>query len=89
MTVSVLWLFLMVPWVGLQCVIMVFPDHIHMLFFIIQARSQAEARKLWLQHDQRLCYSLSEKKSIFNYPYFGGLQHDKASGYAPVICIDL
>ena len=31
MTVSVLWLFLMVPWVGLQCVIVVFPDHTHLL----------------------------------------------------------
>ena len=26
-TVYVLWLFLNVPWVGLQCVIVVFPDH--------------------------------------------------------------
>ena len=26
MSGSVLWLFLVVPWVGLQCVIMVFPD---------------------------------------------------------------
>ena len=25
--VGVLWLFLMVPWVGLQCVIVVYPDH--------------------------------------------------------------
>ena len=31
-TVNVLWLFVMVPWVGLQCVIVVFPDHIHLLF---------------------------------------------------------
>ena len=30
--VSVLWLFLMVPWVGLQCVIVVFPHHTHLLF---------------------------------------------------------
>ena len=30
-TVYVLWLFLTVPWVGLQCVIMVLPDHIHLL----------------------------------------------------------
>ena len=28
-TMNVLWLFLTVPWVGLQCVIVVFPDHIH------------------------------------------------------------
>ena len=31
-TINVLWLFLMVPWVSLQCVILVFPDHTHLLF---------------------------------------------------------
>ena len=31
-TINVLWLFLMVPLVGLQCVIVVFPDHTHLLF---------------------------------------------------------
>ena len=30
----VLWLFHMIPWVGLQCVIVVFPDHTHCLFII-------------------------------------------------------
>ena len=30
-TVNVQWLFLTVPWVGLQCVIVVFPDHTHLL----------------------------------------------------------
>ena len=29
-TVNVLWLFLMVPWVGLYCAIVVFPDHTHL-----------------------------------------------------------
>ena len=29
MTVSVLWLSLVVPWVGLQCVIVVFSGHTH------------------------------------------------------------
>ena len=33
-TVSVLWLFLIVPWVGAQCVIVIFPAHTHLLFFI-------------------------------------------------------
>ena len=33
-TVSVLWLFLAVSWVGLQCVIMAFPDHTHILFYL-------------------------------------------------------
>ena len=27
-----IWLFLPVPWVGLQCVIVVFLDHTHLLF---------------------------------------------------------
>ena len=31
-TIIVLWLFLTVPGVGLQCVIVVFPDHTHLLF---------------------------------------------------------
>ena len=31
MDVSVLWLFLMVPWAGLQSVIMVFPVHSHVV----------------------------------------------------------
>ena len=30
-TIAVLWLFLTVPWVGLQYVIVVFPDHTHFL----------------------------------------------------------
>ena len=31
-TINVLWLFLTMPWVSLQCVIVVFPDHTHLLF---------------------------------------------------------
>ena len=31
-TMGFLWLFIMVPWVCLQCVIVVFPDHSHLLF---------------------------------------------------------
>ena len=31
-SVNLLWLFLTVPWVGLQCVIVVFSDHTHFLF---------------------------------------------------------
>ena len=31
---DVLWLFQRVPWVGLQCMIVVFPDHTHLLFDI-------------------------------------------------------
>ena len=31
-TINILWLFLTVSWVGLQCVIVVFPDHTHLVF---------------------------------------------------------
>ena len=31
-TVNVMWLFLTVSLIGLQCVILVFPDHTHLLF---------------------------------------------------------
>ena len=31
-TINVQWLFLTVPWVGLQYVIVAFPDHTHLLF---------------------------------------------------------
>ena len=34
-TINVLWLFLTVPWVGLKRVIVVFPDHTHLLFYKI------------------------------------------------------
>ena len=33
MTVSVFSFFLTVPWAGLQCVIVVFPDYIHLPFY--------------------------------------------------------
>ena len=31
-TVNVMWLFLTTAWVGLQCVVVVFSDHIHLFF---------------------------------------------------------
>ena len=34
-TVNVLWLFLMMPWVGLHCVIVVFPDPTHFFNLVI------------------------------------------------------
>ena len=33
--VNVLWLFLAVPWVGLQCVIVVFPYHTQLRFVVL------------------------------------------------------
>ena len=37
-TINVLWLFFTVPWVGLQCVIVVFPDHTHLLFELMNMK---------------------------------------------------
>ena len=37
-TINGLWLFLTVPWVGLQYVSMVFPDHTHLLINIKQVK---------------------------------------------------
>ena len=39
-TVNVLWLFLTFAWVGLQCVIMVFPNHTHLLLDSVSMLSQ-------------------------------------------------
>ena len=39
----VLWLLLTVPWVGLQFVIVVFPDHTHLLFKVLKKRLIAHA----------------------------------------------
>ena len=36
--VIVVWLFLAVPWACLQCVIVVFPDHTHLLFLSAKAK---------------------------------------------------
>ena len=38
-TINVLWLFLTVPCVGLQCVIVVFPDHTHFLTIVVKVIS--------------------------------------------------
>ena len=43
-TINILWLFLAVPWVGLQCAIVAFPDHTHLIFelmFVFYCRFDA------------------------------------------------
>ena len=35
-TINALWLFLKVPWVGLQYVIVVFPNQTHLLFYFLR-----------------------------------------------------
>ena len=43
--VIVMWLFLAVPWVRLQFVIVVFPDHAHQLFLILQEDLTSSLKK--------------------------------------------
>ena len=64
MTVSVLWLFLMVPWVGLQCVIVVFPDHTHLLFCVngVKFECQYDDITLYLKFS---CVTLCRRYSFF------------------------
>ena len=45
MTVGVLWLFLVLPWVGLQCVIVLYPSHTRLLFFTVHKMSFHEKIK--------------------------------------------
>ena len=51
MTVGVLWLFLTVPGNSLQCVIVIFPDHSHLLFsdLIIKVSNGAKIRNRYNQ----------------------------------------
>ena len=52
-TVYVLWLFLAVPWISLQFVIVVFPDHTHLLFLM-------DWIKVWSR--KRLIYDTVRKR---------------------------
>ena len=45
MTISILWLFLTVPWVGIECVIVVCRDHTH--FFTGQFKKMIKLYKKW------------------------------------------
>ena len=50
-TINVLWLFLTVPWVGLQYAIVVFPDHTHLLigsFVVFQEIQTSIAKKPYI-----------------------------------------
>ena len=55
----VVWLFLGVPWVCLQFVIVVFPDHTHLLFFVEQSKPIL-----------KLHYAIMDKKMFTCYFFF-------------------
>ena len=51
-TIDVLLLFLTVPWVGLQREILVFPDHIHLLLYILKKIHFYHIRENFLESKQ-------------------------------------
>ena len=53
-TVNVLWLFLRMPWVGLQFVIVVFPGHTQLHFTCLPKRPRQTLQIQLLQSDQGL-----------------------------------
>ena len=60
-TINVQWLFLAVQWVGLQCVIVVFPDHTH--FFIVSNQIE-ESISIQRVNYTSLCLSFRTSSSI-------------------------
>ena len=73
-TLNVLWLFLTVPWVGLERMLVVFPDHTHLLYDLSKSwppgglpyRGKETSKNLLLNH-------LSEFKIICGKWSLGGL----------------
>ena len=47
-TVNDMWFFLMMPWVGLQCVIVVFPEHTHLFTDILITTNPLPTKKILL-----------------------------------------
>ena len=62
--VSVVWLFLTVPRVGLQCVIVVFPDHTH-LFFMFFYDIDNLTVKNWFLLLKTLQHTITKRKPTF------------------------
>ena len=59
--VIVLWLFLAVQWVGMQCVIVVFPNHTHLLFLrVYKVSKAAKVRNRYIQ-EPHLAQDTNEK----------------------------
>ena len=69
-TVNVLWLFLKVSWVGLQCVVVVFHDHTHLLF----ANSKIE---IWASSRENLSSGFPTKRDSNQSPQLQRLARKK------------
>ena len=86
-TVNVLWLFLTLPWVGLQCVTVVFPDHTHFIiltYFLNQWKEENDRRnylrsistKVWDQAGIELTTSGSAVRlRLYSHKIYNGQSH--------------
>ena len=63
----VVWLFLAVPWVCLKFVIMVFPDHSHLLFLLILLKEPSIEKALLTFHETTEAHFCFEKKKPLKY----------------------
>ena len=68
--VNALWLFLTVPWVGLQCEIVVFPDHTHLPY----------------DYSYPVAYHSTYTTNISNVPLKKLLSHSAKKGEFTVFC---
>ena len=59
----VVWLFLAMSWVCLQFVTVVFPDHIHLLFFLLR-RSDDSTKKYLVEPFERLYFTPLHDQSV-------------------------
>ena len=66
-TVNVLWLILAVPSVGLQCVIVVFPDHTHFLFSVCAKKSCNKEKIRLSLHSTYTLYYRFYREMNFSY----------------------
>ena len=88
-TINVLRLILAVPWVGLQCVSVVFPDHVHLLF----DPSQCNHIITRIQHSCSIILEFARKNREHlmgldaRKPVFGILKITKTQISAFVICV--
>ena len=81
------WLLLTVPWVGLQCVIVVFPDHTRLIFFIILLKMKIihgsthfllapdTNTHLFITGRAHYCQSFTVNSEIFARVYFRETSH--------------
>ena len=67
--VIVVWLFLAVPWVSLKFLIVVFPDHTHLLFFVVfpNTMSPGEGKQGGTDDDHTWVEELSNHRDAERY----------------------